>query len=225
MAVSDFAMNGRIIPLPGDPHRQAELLLPWYVTGRLDDAEQTLLEAHLAACAECRAELAAQRRVRSELADLPVDAEHGWAMLRERVVQRSRRGALAALLDSVSALGRGWREGAPWLRWAVAGQLAALTLVVGMLTLPRAPDARYHVLGATPPPRSGDIVVVFRPETSERAFRETLKANNARLVDGPTSTDAYLLHVPLDQRPAVLARLRGAAQVVLAEPVDAGGLP
>jgi anti-sigma factor RsiW len=218
-------MTGRIIPLPGDPHRQAELLLPWYVTGRLDDAEQALLEAHLAACAECRAELATQRRVRSEFADLPVDAEHGWAMLRERVVQRSRPGALAGLLDSALSLGRDWRSSASWLHWAVAGQFAALILVFGVLTLPHAPDARYHVLGAAPASKSGDIVVVFRPDTSEQAFRETLKANNARLVDGPTSTDAYLLHVPLDQRPAALARLRGSARVVLAEAVDAGGPP
>ncbi|HEX4182375.1 MAG TPA: zf-HC2 domain-containing protein [Caulobacteraceae bacterium] len=218
-------MTGRIIPLPEDPHRQAELLLPWYVTGQLDEAERALIEAHMAGCMDCRAQMDAERRVRAEFADLPVEGEHAWLALRDRIAQRRKSSVVAALLAGAAGFGRDWRSGAPWLRWAVAGQLAALVLALGVLTLPHAPDARYHALGAAPRPKSGDIVVMFRPETSERAFRDTLKANNARLVDGPTSTDAYLLYVPLGQRPAALARLRGAQQVVFAEPVDAGGPP
>jgi anti-sigma factor RsiW len=40
-----------------DPmHRELELLLPWYVKGRLDAAEAQRVQAHLASCPTCRAE-------------------------------------------------------------------------------------------------------------------------------------------------------------------------
>ena len=35
-------MTGRIIPLHGDLHDEASALLPWYVTGRLNDDERRL---------------------------------------------------------------------------------------------------------------------------------------------------------------------------------------
>ena len=46
-----------------DPHEQAEELLPWYATGRLDAADRSLVEAHLAACARCQRQLAGERRM------------------------------------------------------------------------------------------------------------------------------------------------------------------
>ena len=37
-------------------------LLPWYLTGRLEDAERLQVDEHLATCAECRAELETERQ-------------------------------------------------------------------------------------------------------------------------------------------------------------------
>jgi anti-sigma factor RsiW len=50
-----------IIRLRGSPHEQAQQLLPWYVNGTLEADEAALVEAHLAECAECRADLAAEQ--------------------------------------------------------------------------------------------------------------------------------------------------------------------
>jgi hypothetical protein len=80
--------------------------------------------------------------------------------------------------------------------------------------------AGYHALGAAPPSPEGNVVVIFRPETTEREFREILRSENARLVDGPSSTDAYLLHVAPAARPQALSALRRRSQVLVAEPVD-----
>jgi hypothetical protein len=65
------------------------------------------------------------------------------------------------------------------------------------------------------------VIVIFRPEASERNLRETLNASSARLIDGPTSAGTYVLHVPAAKRMVALARLRRDADIVLAEPIDA----
>ena len=39
------------------PHDEAEELLPWYVTGRLDAADRERVEMHLTDCPRCQAEL------------------------------------------------------------------------------------------------------------------------------------------------------------------------
>jgi hypothetical protein len=56
-------------------------------------------------------------------------------------------------------------------------------------------------------------------------MREALKATGARLVDGPTPADAYVLRVPAAQRDTALANLRARGEIVLAQPIDSGGAP
>jgi hypothetical protein len=63
-------------------------------------------------------------------------------------------------------------------------------------------------------------VVVFRPETPERTLRQILVSGRARLVDGPTDANAYVIATDEAERAAVLARFRARPEVVLAEPVD-----
>ncbi len=219
---------GRIIRLPGDRHREVQLLLPWYVTGRLDPSEQALVEAHLNQCPDCMAELDVEHRLNAEITQLPMDVDQGWQTLQPRLASRAtapgRGGGLDALRAAAGRARLAWRGAPSWLGWAVAAQLVILA-VAGVLTLPLAPPARYHVLGATPAAASANVIVTFRPETSEQDLRRTLNASHARLVDGPTVTDAYLLHVPAAERAAALAQLRRAPDIVLAEPVDSGGPP
>ncbi|MEO8374128.1 MAG: zf-HC2 domain-containing protein [Sphingomonas bacterium] len=75
---------GNIIQLHDDPHGAAQSLLPWYVNGTLDPAEAALVEAHLANCADCRADLDADRALGRQVAGLSLDVEHGWAAMRAR---------------------------------------------------------------------------------------------------------------------------------------------
>ncbi|MDB5447409.1 MAG: zf-HC2 protein, partial [Phenylobacterium sp.] len=113
------------------------------------------------------------------------------------------------------------------VRWAIAVQAAAVLLVVG-LVLPqatRAPQGAYHALSAPAAPRVGDLVVIFRPDATEQDFTRTIREAGARLVDGPTAADAYVLQVPAAGRAAALAQLRAASCVVLAQPIDPAGQP
>ena len=69
------------------------------------------------------------------------------------------------------------------------------------------------------------MVTIFRPETSERDIRAALADAGARIVDGPTGADAYVLSVPAAQRASALAKLKARPNVVMAEPVDPGTGP
>jgi hypothetical protein len=116
-----------------------------------------------------------------------------------------------------------WRSGAPWMGWALAAQAACLVLTVGALVYETTKPPTYRALGAAPDSAAGNVVVIFRPDTREGDLRRILKDGGARLVDGPTAADAYVLHVPAQERAAALAKLRAQAQIVLAEPIDSGG--
>ncbi len=223
-------MTGHIISLHGDLHDDACALLPWYVTGRLDAEDVARVDAHLPTCAQCQADLAAERRVQAAVAalDEPMgDVDVGFAALRAQLTPRVSP-APAPRRTRTQQIGRQWRKSAPWLRWAVAAELALLVLAGAALTLthPAQPAAPvYRTLGAAPDPVTANIVVVFRPDIRERELRQTLRDNEARLVGGPTSADAYLLHVDAAARAATVERLRHQGTIVLAEPIDAGEKP
>ncbi|HEY1604505.1 MAG TPA: zf-HC2 domain-containing protein [Allosphingosinicella sp.] len=206
-----------------DRHQEVQLLLPWYRTGRLDDAERLLVETHLGDCAECRADLAAEPALEAAFASASPEAEAGWAALEARV----RR--------SMPAQGRRARR--PWaaagralmrperLKWIAAAQFAAL-IVLGLAALPSAPTApaarqgAYRALGDAPAARPGNVLAMFRPEASVAAMRRSLDASGARFVDGPTPAGAYLLQVPGDDKGPALAALRRDPIVTMAEPID-----
>lgn len=202
---------GDLLHLRGDPHEATMLLLPWYVTGEIEPGDRLLVEAHLAACEPCRAEYAAERRLRGAVADLPAPSAIGWEHM------------VAALAEAERAppLPNRFLRRAGWMLAAHAAML-----VVGMgvvLHLQRqAPSstAPYHALGSPQPAQAGNILVMFAPDTREPALRKAIEASGARLVDGPTAAGAYLLAIAPEQRPAALARLRAEPKVVLAQPVD-----
>ena len=202
-----------IIRLNDDPHAQTQHLLPWYVTGALEGKELAQVEQHLTDCAECREDAEIEKALASQVRTLPCDVERGWATLKARIDGAPRPAPRKAPLLS---------RRIPIL-WAVAAQAAILAIVVPVMSLaPVRPPLLYRTLGATPAV-SGNLIVVFRPDAPESALRAILIQNQARIVDGPTSADAYVLHVAPERHAAVLARLKGDPNVALAEPLDGAG--
>ena len=224
-------MTGRIFHMPRDPHREVRSLLPWYRLGGLDEVETALVKAHVSRCGQCQAELGDESQLAAAIVDLPIggdasDADHGWRLIsRAMDLEPPRRPPAVAWIERFiprsAQVVRAPRKESLWLGWALAVQLCLL-LVLGVALLRTTQPGRFHALGAAPENAAGNIIVVFNPQTAEKDFRAILRANNARLVDGPMVTDAYLIHVATSDRAEVLARLRRQPQVVLAEPVNAG---
>lgn len=201
---------GRIIRLHDESHWQLQQLLPWYVTGRLDPAEHARVEAHLAGCDECQEELRFEGALAENVKALPLDVDASWRRMEARFKAQPQGQKLGPLAS-------------PWAGWAVAA--CALVAVGVAAVLPRAQQGQYHVLGAARAVTPGNMVVIFRAEATEREIRAALDGAGARIVDGPTAADAYVLTVPAAQRTTALARLRSNSGVVMAEPVDPGTGP
>lgn len=210
-------MDERVTPA-GDPeHRNAQLLLSWYAAVLLEPAEEARVARHVAGCAVCRADLALD----AALADLaPADpllsADAGWTRLAARVAG----GASPAPLPGVARRRPAAPLFADWRGWAIAAQFVLIALLATWLAVSRASPDTYRTLQAAQPTAHGDLLVMFEPETPERNLRELLGRADARVVDGPTVTGAYVLAVRAGgQRPALEA-LRASPGVTMAEPLD-----
>lgn len=210
----------RIIPLHEDPHRQAQTLLPWRATGALNPEERAVVDAHLDECVECRRELKLEEALARAVSGLPALDETGWGTGYEGVLHPRRRPSPANVVGSGGLFRRRISIGL-----AFAAQAAMLAICVAAMFAwfsPKRPP--YHAQASAPAPAVGNVVVIFKPTTSEGDLRAALVEAGARIVDGPTASDAYVLRVPPALRDAALARLRGSARVVLAEPLDGNDL-
>lgn len=216
----------QILPFPTDRHAEVHLLLPWYVTGQLDAVETAFVAEHLAECGACRADLVQERHLADAVARDTGETGDSWAVMAARLDATSSVSVATAAprrrtRDPLRAARRAVMRPRT-LRWVVAAQFVAM-LALGAQTLTKRYDGRpgaYHVLGDAGATHSGNVLAMFRPETSEAAFRRALQASGARLVDGPTASGAYVLAVPGGLGGAALARLRRDADVTMAEPIE-----
>jgi anti-sigma factor RsiW len=209
-----------ILPTAPKSHRDLQALLPWYAAGTLEAADREAVRIHLTECPACIAELADERRLIARLSDdatLP-GVETGWATL-ERTLDREPvpTSDLARSRSRRHAPSR--QAGRHWPGWAIAAQFAAVFVLGGVLGRVASPGV-YHTLSSGSGLRDANVIVVFAPSTSEAAFRQILRSVDARLVDGPTAADAYMLHVLNGRREDALRMLRQQRGVVLAEPLD-----
>jgi len=215
-------MSGQILRFDDSEHRSSDALLPWFVNGTLSDDERTSVDRHLRECARCRREVEALRQLQAfcRSAATSVDATHGLRNLNDRISASSRGGSMGSWLRRFL---EHWRRAPQWARWVIVAQFAgviALTAFVGARD--DESSAPYRTLGAlsrTSP--YGTIAVVFMPGIAEAEMRRIVQATGARIIDGPTSTDAYVLRVPTGHRTDALVTLRSDPAVVLAEPLSA----
>ncbi|WP_020655483.1 zf-HC2 domain-containing protein [Massilia niastensis] len=210
-----------------DAHRAAQEALPWLLNGTLASAERDLVERHLQDCAQCRADLDLLRGMRAAASrpEPECDPERALARLLPALDPPA-----AALAPAPVTLLRRWRRrlaanDGHWLRWVATAQFGVIALLAGLLLAPAPVDKdAYRALGAGAASLP-DLVLVFRPDTPERELRRIVRASGVRIVDGPTTTDAYLATVPGGALAPALARLRAEPAVVLAEPLAGGKQP
>jgi len=204
-------VKARILPLDSAEHRSAQDLLPWFVNGTLDAAEASSVARHIAGCERCQKDAAEQAQLRASAPAVQAagDVERDWAVLRSRIEALPR----APSRQGEDTARGSWRR---WLPLTVALQgVVILTLVLVLVAGPSR-EERYRALGAQPAASEANAVAVFRSDATSQQMRDALHAVGARVVGGPTITDAYLLRVT-DPTPQVLSRLRAQPGVLRAE--------
>ena len=65
----------------------------------------------------------------------------------------------------------------------------------------------------------------FRADATEAQIRASLNTSGARLVDGPTVTDAYVVRLPREHYESALAALRQQPAVALVEALQTANPP
>jgi len=204
-------VKARVFQLDSDPHRAAQALLPWYGNSTLDAEERIWLEAHLGECPRCQADVEFQRHLQTLPAAVPAGAaDRGWLALRARLDAKPA----ADIRPATKASGWAGR----WLPLAL-GLQAVLVLVLATVWLAPQQSAEYRTLGSAASVTTANALVVFRPEATEAAIRQALRAADARIVGGPTVTDAWLLRLP-DRGAGSLARLRAEPAVARIESLE-----
>ena len=211
-------MTGRVVPLNASDHDAVDALLPWYVNGTLRGEELQRVERHVAACPACRQEVDWLRNIFAACvaaAPLPeAPAAHAAdALLHPRPAARGRTWRATAL--------EGWQSTPPWMRALMAAQLAGLVMLGTLLAVDAGNEPTYRTLGS--PGRSASsgeaIVVMFDPAITEAELRAVVSQIGGRVVDGPTTTNAYVLEVPLSRSGGAVEKLRAQPKVRLAEPL------
>jgi hypothetical protein len=219
---------------PSCCRHHARLLLPWAISGRLEDGDAQQFREHLADCAECRAELTAERWLVERLID-DGNLEYAPAASLQKFMNRldgletdeqtlhASRGILSRALPAISAATR--RSGLrPLVLAMTAMQTAAIVLLGILLARPFAPADYTTLAEPAPVPRSPALRVLFAPELPVGELPALLGRIGAEIANGPSESGVYTLVLGLGRSPeAALATLRSDARIRFAEPVPGAG--
>lgn len=218
-------MSEHIVRLDTAEHQAVQELLPWFAVNALEDDELILVQEHLRVCQTCKTDADWHSKLKAAQPDMRTapDLERALARLLPKLDarQKIKKPARGSLIDTVMGFcpGSGRR-----MQWALAAQSAVIAGFVIHLAFQDSKTAEYRVLG-NPSNATGNIVVVFRPETTVQNLQRIMHASGARIVDGPTVMNAYLLSVDNAQQANSIAILKTEPAVELVESLNPKGKP
>ena len=211
-------MSGQVVRIDPAAHKVVDALLPWFVNGTLDADEAAMVERHLAECRRCQDEVEWLRGLYAACVAGEAGPEASSALRKLRLRLEAPRPPRAR----AASRGHFRFGGRPWSHWIIGAQLA---LIAGLGTLWLQEDRvpRYATLGAPVTASAGVLVVMFDPATPEAELRRVLQEAQARLVNGPTRANAYIVEVAPERRAQALEMLRVEPAVTLVEELGPAG--
>jgi len=219
-----------------DTHAEAWALLPWLANGRIAPEDREWVEAHVQTCAECRAELAAQRMVASHVTREETDSPPQAGSDEQRSFNKLWARIEAAESASIPITGTGAAVGTTrssrtvrWLAAAVVVQALGLG-VLGMSlknngAMPASDDFRTR---AQEEPRlnAPAVRIVFAPSASIDSVNTLLENQGLSIVAGPGSQGNFTAELSPDavasgaSAESVATVMKKDPNVTLAEPVQ-----
>jgi hypothetical protein len=188
-----------------DTHAEAWALLPWLANGRIAASDREWVEAHVAGCAECRAEIAAQRMVATQIgrdiaspASAPTDEQRSfnklWARIEASESASTQTEGSQGAVPTRSRTSRTVR----WLAAAVVVQGFGLALF-GFNAL-RQPGGDIVTVADVPAarPNAPAVRVVFAPEASIATINTLLAHQGLTIVSGPGTAGNFTAQLSAD---------------------------
>jgi anti-sigma factor RsiW len=185
---------------------EIEMLLPWYVTGKLDPADLARVEAYLAAHPEVADQVELVRAERDETVAANEALPFPSAALAERVMaqlpsgrRRSPRGALWDGLQQIAGLFAAPTAGA--VRWAAVA--AAVLIAVQAVAIGTLVSQRAGTYQAASGGQGGDgiaLLVVFADDAKAMAVTQLLTEIDGSIVDGPKAGGVYKVRLRTEDR-------------------------
>ena len=216
MSAEGNPMNDRVVRLDTAAHTVADVLLPWLVNGTLEGDELAFVQRHVDECPNCRREVEWLRELHAACiaGEAMPGASAAFHNLRRKLEAREGRDSMARLRRSEGRTRR-------WLPWALAAEFAVIVVLGGLLITNNDGPVLYRTLGAenAAVPATGSLVVVFDPTTSVAEVQRILRGAGARIVDGPTQANAYVLEVPPGQTERAAQAIKAERAALLIEPL------
>jgi Putative zinc-finger len=183
-----------------DTHAEAWALLPWLANGRIAPEEREWVEAHVQGCAECNAELAAQRMVASQVtrdvaSSAPVTASEEqqsfnklWARIEAGESASKTATGTAGVVVPVARTSRTVR----WLAAAVVVQALGLAVLGLALRNGQPAEAIFKTVAKVEPRLNAPSVrLVFAPGAPIATINTLLTHQELSIVAGPGSAGNY----------------------------------
>jgi hypothetical protein len=232
-------------------HLRVAELLPWYINQSLSSDEESLVATHLNHCQLCQQALANElvmvdafepripissvdsalekmmtRIESSTSANSAVASNHKAANL----FQRHFGQRFSSVISYANSLRKKClRPISIPMVWFVLPQAITVGFIAWSITDVTNHNASYRALssstivdGQKSTPLSSNLVIVFKPTATHVDITSALQRYDARIVDGPTVTHAYLLHVPNEHLEQALNALRKDNNVELVDRLNAG---
>jgi hypothetical protein len=178
-----------------DTHAEAWALLPWVANGRIAADDREWVEAHVAGCADCRAELASQRLIATHMGRTDESSSANEEQKSFNKLWARIEAAESATLEPSFAAAQGIPNGARrsstrvvrWLAAAVIVQAVGLG-VLGFGSLrgdPAAKDDNVTVAEPQPQLDAPAVRIVFAPQASIDTINTLLTHQGLSIVSGP----------------------------------------
>jgi hypothetical protein len=180
-------------------HAEVAALMPWYVNATLNEAQRSSVDAHLALCAACRADLAVERQIFADMT-----SENAIEYMPVASLNRLRARLDAEQADiadpEIAPLPHRRRRSPSW-QGLMAASVALMAVAVGLMAADRwmqfhvtSTSPNFHTV-TSPAPRAPDEVIraVFTPTVTLVQLQAILDESQLRIVAGPTEAGVYSL--------------------------------
>jgi hypothetical protein len=189
-----------------DTHAEAWALLPWLANGRIQASDREWVEAHVAACAECRAEVAAQRMMATAMnrdgsspESAGTDEQRSFNRLWSRIEASESASPASESAGSVRQTSRTSRT-VRWLAAAVIVQGFGLALFGFNALRTPAPGAGMVTVADVPASRlnAPTVRIVFEPDASIATINTLLAHQGLTIVSGPGTAGNFTAELSAD---------------------------